>query len=334
MAKKQKQEAEVEATSVITSEAAQAAVELLTQFIAQSSSASVPAEAEAEAEEEAETETEVESETEATPAVEIPSAADLTSVKTTPGAAIAELAVALGLQTEGKKAGDVRKLVITIATIKEEGDIDEDDLNSLAEALGLTPEKKIEKTLEAVQTWIAALGTSGEETTEETEETEEVEETEETTEETEETEKTEETEEATEETAEETVEEEAATTESSDGVDRAAIAKAFAKFPKDEKVMLSRIAEYNKASETAITLVKGKVKESYRKLVAELVASDETVAEWGVAYIRDEAGYCCGLPLSDAKIKGVKNPSGKCVATGKLFVFNDEQTGFDEHPAK
>ena len=332
MAKKQKQEAEVEATSVITSEAAQAAVELLTQFIAQSSSASVPADAEVETEVDAETETETETETEAeaeteeAPAVEIPSAADLASVKTTPGAAIAELATALGLQTEGKKAGDVRKLVITIATIKEEGDIDEDDLNSLAEALGLTPEKKIEKTLAAVQTWIAALGTSGEETTEEI--------TEETTEETEET--TEETEETTEETeeTEETVEEEEATTESSDGVDRDAIAKAFSKFPKDEKVMLSRLAEYNKASETAIALVKGKVKESYRKLVAELVASDETVAEWGVAYIRDEAGYCCGLPLSDVKIKGVKNPSGKCVATGKLFVFNDEQTGFDEHPAK
>ena len=41
------------------------------------------------------------------------------------------------------------------------------------------------------------------------------------------------------------------------------------------------------------------------------MSSTEEVTAWGVAYIRDGGGWCCGLPLEDVKVKGEKHSVSK-----------------------
>ncbi len=298
--------------SQITKEQAIEAAQLLAEFLAQEDAGGGEA---------------------AAPAVEIPTPDEVDGLEKD---AVKELAASLSIDVEGKKFPAIKQLVKTLAKVKHEVelDADEDDVNELATALALTPDKKEAKTLAAIKEWVDALGAGGEASTEETPEAT----TEETT--------TEETppEETTEETPasadgdepEATTEEPPAAEENpnADNVDREEVAKGFKTFP-DVKTMTSRLDAYNKAANEEIAYDKKNPKDGYRSLVAQLVASDETIAEWGKAYIRDGSGYCCGLELDEVtKPKGVTRLTGKCKVTGKLFVLNKDQNAFDEHKAK
>jgi len=205
--------------------------------------------------------------------------------------------------------------------------------------LGLTPDAKMSKTLAAVKEWIDNLSPSGEASTEgEAEATEEGAETEtetaesETESETTEAETTEGEAEATEGEAEPQTEE-----SEGDNVDREAVAAKVKKFP-DDKTMLAQLTAYNAKAETKIAVnpkLAKTIKPAYLKLLAELVSSSEEVSAWGVAYVRDSAGWCCGLPLADApKPKGEKRDCGKCVVTGALFAFDEEKSEFIKLAAK
>lgn len=118
-----------------------------------------------------------------------------------------------------------------------------------------------------------------------------------------------------------------------DGVDRDAIAKKLKKLP-DQKTMIARLTAYNEAAEESIEVNVKKpasVEAAYRTLVAALVGSDEKIAEWGKPYIRDGAGWSCGLPLGE--VKG-KDDQGKCAVTGTVWAYDDDSEEFSEVAAK
>ncbi len=304
--------------SKITKEQAQEALETLNAFVEQTDGEAAEA-------------------TEAV-AVTIPSSEEVAALKKDE---VLAKATELGIDVEGQKVPVIKARLLALAKINADEELGEDDdLNDLAEALGLTPDKKAAKTLAAVKEWASALGQGGEASTEET--------TEETTEEATEEEPVAE-EEATEETTEEeTTDGDADATEETpaddaatpaeedatgDNVDREKIAKGFKKFP-DAKIMIERLEKFNKVADDKIEFDKKKPNAGYLKLVEQLVDSDEEIAGWGVAYIRDGAGFCCGLPLDDVKIKGIQDQAGKCQVTGKVFLLNEDQNGFTEHVAK
>lgn len=274
--------------------------------------------------------------------VTLPSAADLADKEVTSKEQIPELAAKLGLTTTDKKVSQLRAELVTLATIAEEGEVEDAALNALAESLGLTPDKKSAKTLAAIKEWLAAQGSEGETSTEE-ETTATTDDDEESTpaasdddedeapvkSDDDEDDNTESTEETTEESSEDTTEAAAAEPDS-DGVDRAKVSKSFKKFP-DLKTMVARLTAFNKAAKTKIAFDAKKepaVKDAYRKLVAELVTSNEDIAEWGVPYFRDNGGWCCGLEMDTIKVKGQKNACGRCAVTKKAFALNDAQDEF------
>lgn len=261
-------------------------------------------------------------------AVEIPSADAIAELD---AAGLVELAEKLSVDITGKKEKVQRKMLTTLAQVHAEDDeVDETDLDMLAEALGLTPDAKMSKTLAAVKEWISALSAGGEASTEETASEEETPAEVTAADETAAEEETP----AEETAAEETAAEEPA--EGSDGVDRAEIASKFKKFP-DLKTMISQLTAYNAVATDEIEFNAKKdasVKDAYKKLVVELVDSSEEIAAWGVAYIRDSSGWSCGLPLEDAKVKGEKRSCGKCQITKVLFAYDDEKSEFVKIKAK
>jgi hypothetical protein len=238
--------------------------------------------------------------------VSIPSAEDVAGMDMEK---LTEVAGSLNIDVTGKKEKAVRKLILTLAQVGASEETNETDLDLLAEALGLTADDDAAVTTAAIKEWIEALGVAGEASTE--------------------AEPAAEGEAVAEEGVAE-AEPEAAAAEAeaaadgSDGVDRETIAKAVKKFP-DSKTMTAQLTAYNAKAETPIVFSPKKeatIKPAYITLMAELVNSSEEVAAWGVAYVRDNAGWCCGLPLEDIKVKGVKEDCGKCQVTGAVFSFD------------
>lgn len=82
----------------------------------------------------------------------------------------------------------------------------------------------------------------------------------------------------------------------------------------DAATQKKRLDAFNKVA-------KKKLKK-YTDLEAALTDDEGNVAEWGAAYVKNEEGYCCGMPIEETKIKGEKRQTGKCAVTGKAFVVN------------
>ena len=82
-------------------------------------------------------------------AVSLPTAKEI--AKLSDKGQITKLAAQLGIETEGVKVATLKALLVTAANIiaGETDDIDEDDLNALAEACGITPSPKTAKTVAA-----------------------------------------------------------------------------------------------------------------------------------------------------------------------------------------
>lgn len=239
--------------------------------------------------------------------------------------ALTATATALSIDVEGKKEKMIRKLLTTLSNVSTETEVNETDLDNLAEALGLTPDDKFSKTLAAVKEWVENLSVSGEASTEETPAEGEAE-AEETPAEGEA-----EAEVEADPAAETEVEAEAeAAPEGADGVDRKKIASKVKKLP-DVKTMTAQLTAYNAAATEEIPFNAKKeatVKTAYAALLAELVTFSEEVAAWGVAYIRDSAGWCCGLPLEDVKVKNEARECGRCQITKAVFAFDGETSEF------
>ncbi len=107
-------------------------------------------------------------------------------------------------------------------------------------------------------------------------------------------------------------------------VDAAAVVKEKGKYP-DEDTMTERLDAYNEASEDKISAKKlGGVKKAYAKLLEQLVDSEGNLAKWGVPYVKDGEGWCCGLVMEDTKVKGSKDTYGKCLVTEKLYSLDEE----------
>lgn len=331
MAKKQPDPEVSSEIEVTTNEQAIAALAAVTAFLS-STADEAPAE---DAETPAEDATEETAAEEATPpGVEIPSAETLTDKEQFPKEQVIELATSLNIDLAGKKIGELRSALVTLAKIKEESEDapEADAVNALCELLGLEPDKKAAKNVAAVKAWVDAIGASGEASTEEDAVAEPAADDEDAVAEA----PAEDTEVAAEEDAvpEAAAGEEAAPTAAeadADGVDREGIAKKFTKFP-DSKTMIARLTAFNAVATDKIAFDAKKdatLKPAYRKLVTEMVASDATITEWGVAYFRDNGGWCCGLGLDELtpKPKGVKEQCGICAVTKKKFKL-DEENGF------
>ena len=274
-----------------TQEEAQAALEVLTAFVNDGAS-------EAAAEE--------------TTAVTIPPVEEVEALDKD---AVRELCGQLGITTDEVKSAILKTHLTTLATINADENPDAEDLNDLAEALGITPDKKASKTQAAVKEWIEALGSApaAEEETPAEETTAEP---------------------AAEETTEGTAEEPAAEeTPATDNVDREAVVAKVKKFP-DVKTMIAQMTAYNKAATEEIEFDAKKPLAGYKQYLETLVDSEGVLAGYNTVYVRDGMGWGSGLPLEDLAIKGVKNPGGKDQVTGKLYVLNEEGTGFDPYVLK
>jgi hypothetical protein len=232
--------------------------------------------------------------------VTIPSSEEVDGLETD---ALNELATSLSIDIDGKEEDEVRTLVKTLAQINADEEVEDDsNVNTLATALGLTPEKKVAKTIAALKEWATALTSAGETSTE----------------------------------GETPAADADATPEPAapegDGVDRDAVAAEFKKFP-DLATMEKQLTAYNAKAGEEITFKPknlASVKEAYRSLVAQMVDTVSEVTAWGTPYIRDGAGWCCGLILEDVKVKGEKRDVGKCQVTGKQYAFNEDDSTFVE----
>lgn len=248
-------------------------------------------------------------------AVTVPSPDDLAAMDKSEYAGVAEK---LGMNVEGQKPTAIKLMLTTLHAITQDEEVDPEAVSDLAETLGLTPAKKVEKTIEAIKEWVAALGTEGEASTEESDS---------------ETPAAEDDSESETPAAEEDAETPAAEEdepESSgedDGVDREAVAAKVKKFP-DTKTMIKHLKAYNAKADDEIEFNEKKeqsIKDGYRKLLAEMVDSSGAVAAWGVAYFRDGGAWCCGRSLEDnpAVTKKSKKQAGTCTITGKVFVLDE-----------
>lgn len=260
--------------------------------------------------------------------------------------AVEALAKSINLDIEGKKIKAVKLMLTTILAITQNDGVDkldDDDVNDVAESLGLKVGKKVEQTIEAIKEFFTSTDAEagekdadagggeaevelevGDEVTGENDDKEEVTGT------------------ITKIKDDEAIVKDAegakhtcplaglskveGEADGKDNVDREAIAEKFDDFPKD-KVMQSRLDEYNEAADEAdeIEIKKGKLQEAYTELVAKLVNHEGEVAEWGEAYIADGNGMCCGLPLESVKLpKGSKATRGKCAVTGTVFELDKD----------
>ncbi len=113
--------------------------------------------------------------------------------------------------------------------------------------------------------------------------------------------------------------------EAPEEVDTAAVVKSKGKYPKDEKVMQKRLDAFNKiAGDAKINVKKLGVKKAYAALLELLVDHEGNIADWEAPYIRENAGWCCGVPMKDVKLKGDKTEYGRCLLTQKLYSLDDE----------
>lgn len=280
-------------------------------------------------------------------AVSIPTPDDVASLDKKAAAA---LAVQLGIDTDGVNPKVLKSLLATAAAIHhDEGveDLDEDAVNALAEALGLTASAKTAKTIAALKKYLEAAkdteADSGNEDSEDEDESDSEDEEEEEDEKPAKKKKKaaddDEDEEESEDEDEEEEEEEESDDEDEDEDEKPAKKKKKAADDDDEDedeeesedeesdeesedapvFTAKHVAAYNKANP------KKPVKNA--AALAKACTDDEgTVHAWGTAYVKGDTAYCCGLPLKDTKavVDGEKIEVGKCLASGKLFKQDDD----------
>lgn len=94
--------------------------------------------------------------------------------------------------------------------------------------------------------------------------------------------------------------------------------------PAVESITDEMIEAHNKAADEELPDGEGEAAPA----LVELLRDDEgTVAEWGVPYVKNEDGYCCGLKLADVEGEELQ---GDCRVTGKRFEFDPESGEFSE----
>lgn len=264
------------------------------------------------------------------------------AVKKLDKAGLLEVAEAFGIDVEGKKEVAIRALVMTASQIVHEEDTDElekTEVNALCAAVGLSPSKKLEATLEGLKEYFDAAADSedGDESEEEEESEDEEEESEEEEEESEDEEEEEEEEEDSpkkkkkktddeeeeeeeeedEEESEDEEEEEEEESEDEDEEEESEEEEEEEVSPKEQK---KRLAAYNKVAKKPL--------KNYAALAKLLVDEDDNAVAWGEAYVKGDEAFCCGLPLKDVKVGGKQ--MGKCVVTGKIF-YQDKKGDLVEH---
>ncbi len=103
-----------------------------------------------------------------------------------------------------------------------------------------------------------------------------------------------------------------------------------------EEDKLERLNAYNEVADEAIEFDASSskaVKSAYAKLEKLLKNDDGELIEWGVPYIKDGSGFCCGLELDEVKVKGVSDALGKCLVTDKTFKYDSDTDTFAPYKA-
>jgi hypothetical protein len=260
-------------------------------------------------------------------AFEWPELAEINSMKLP---ALTELAGNIQLDLEGQKLGPARTLVSTarsIALDEDVEDLDDEDVEALAEALDIAPSKKVEKTVASIKEYFENEGGGEEAEEEEAEEEEKPAKKKKKAAVEDEGEEGEDEEEEKPKKKKKGDDDDADDETKSEGVDREEIAGDFDDFPDDDE-MRERLEAFNEAAddddEIEVPAKDGKpLQKAYRKLVERLVDSDGNVAEWGVPYGYDDEAMCCGLPLVEVEVKG-EEECGQCQVTEKIFKTDDE----------
>lgn len=260
---------------------------------------------------------------------EWPSLQEINSMKLGDLSPIAER---FSVNIEGAKISKVRTLLATAAAIVAEEDVDEleeDDINALAESLDIEPAKKQAATVKKLQEYF-----NEEEAGDDDDEDEKpakkgkkkkvVDDDDDEKGDDDDEDETDKKKKKKSKKSDDDDEDKEDDEAEPDGVDRAEIAKEADSddFP-DEDEMTERLEAYNTAAEEndgeEIDINPKKLEKSYRSLVAELVDSEGDIAEWGKPYPRDGQAWCCGFPLEQQD-----EETGKCLVTGKLWTVDDE----------
>jgi hypothetical protein len=244
-------------------------------------------------------------------AFEWPELAEINSMKLP---ALTELAGNIQLDLEGQKLGPARTLVSTarsIALDEDVEDLDDEDVEALAEALDIAPSKKVEKTVASIKEYFENEGGGEEAEEEEAEEEEKPAKKKKKAAVEDEGEEGEDEEEEKPKKKKKGDDDDADDETKSEGVDREEIAGDFDDFPDDDE-MRERLEAFNEAAddddEIEVPAKDGKpLQKAYRKLVERLVDSDGNVAEWGVPYGYDDEAMCCGLRSLKSKSRAKKS---------------------------
>ena len=239
--------------------------------------------------------------------------------------AAAALCDKLGIDTEGMKHSAMKQhLVTVVAIIKDEtDDIDDEDITSLADAVGVKAGKKISQTVAALKEAFGEASSSTEEDSDDDDK-----DSKDADDDDDDAKKSDDDDD--DDAKDGGDDDDAGDAEGEDdGVDRAKVAKK-APLPK-EAIMRKRLDAFNEAADEddQINVKKLGVPSAYRKLLERLVTSESEIAPWGEPYIASGEYVCCGLSLAETKVKGVKLPCGKCLVTEKVFSI-DEESNFSE----
>jgi hypothetical protein len=233
--------------------------------------------------------------------------------------AVAQIAEGFGISTEdGPKA--LRSLIKTASQIVagETDDLEDDEVTALCEATGVTPKKKQAQTITALSEYFDAAkdtedGDSSSSEEEEDEEAEAKPSKKSSKKDEDEEEEENEDEEAEAKPSKKSSKKDKDEEEDEDGEEEVKPKKAKGEVV-DEKEQAKRVKAFNKVADEEV--------EDYDALKELLTDDDGKVAKWGEAYVKDEEGYCCGLPLQEAKLN--KEDVGKCQITGKFFKQDDD----------
>lgn len=285
------------------------------------SKASKAVEADDDAEEDEESDDTEESEAEESDEeFSFPSAKEIKKLKRTEAVKLAEK---VNLPVEGLEPSEITAHLLTIAALLEGDEAEKEAVDALAVLVGIAPDKKkVENTVKSLLEYFTEDDAEESDDEEKSDESDE-DESEESDDDDDEEESEEEAddddsddEDDSEDDDEESDEEESDEEESEDEDDDEEEEEETV----SEKDMLSRLKAFNAVSKKKIEVKKGKTKLAYAKLVELLTDDDGNVAKWGTPYIRQENGWNCGAELTELPEKN-GNPRGKCVITGKTFVF-------------
>lgn len=271
-------------------------------------------------------------------------------------AAIAEVAEAFGISTDGAKASDVKALVTTAANIVagETEDLEKDEVTALCEAVGVAPSKKLAATVEALKEYFDS-GTDSEdgEADEDEDEDEDSDDDDDEDEKPAKGKKSKKSEDEDEDSddddsdddddeddkkkskkSDDDVDDDDDDSDDDDDEDEKPKKGKKSKDSdedededededgdEDEDEDGPSEKDQEKRVKAFNKVAKKKVKD-YAALKKLLADEEGDISEWGEPYVKGEEAFCCGLPLK--AVKEGKKKFGVCQVTGKKFKQDEE----------